>query len=104
VNRSKRFALPTMTDQERKLLEDTARNLLLLLKKWDDTIAGMAIAIAELYRAEAMTPERKNTMIARLKLQADLMRKNGEGVVYLESLIAELDKWAGFDRPIAHGK
>lgn len=56
-----------MTNEERQLLEDTARNLLLLLKKWDDTIAGLSISIAELYRAAVTTPERKLVTIARLE-------------------------------------
>jgi hypothetical protein len=77
---------------------------LLLLRKWDDTIAGMSVAISELYRADATTPERKVIMIARLKLQIDIMRRNGDGIQYLESLINQLDRWNGFDPPIAGKK
>jgi hypothetical protein len=104
VNQSARFALPTMTTEERQLLEDTARNLLLLLRKWDDTIAGMSVAITELYRADAATLERKAIMIARLKLRMDIMRQNGEGVQYLESLVSELNRWGGFDPSAASAK
>jgi hypothetical protein len=45
-----------MTSEERQLLEDTARNLLILLKKWDEVVTGMGLAISELYRAEIATP------------------------------------------------
>jgi hypothetical protein len=91
-----------MTAEERELLENTARNLLLLLRKWDDTIAGMSVAITEIYRAGATTPERKRIMIARLKLQMDVMRRNGQGVQYLDSLVNELSRWEGFDATGGH--
>jgi hypothetical protein len=93
-----------MTAEERQLLENTARNLLLLLRKWDDTIAGMSVAITELYRADATTPERKVIMIARLQLQIDAMRRNGQGIQYLNSLVDGLSRWKGFDPPVADKK
>jgi hypothetical protein len=93
-----------MTNEERQLLEDTARNLLLLLKKWDDTIAGMSVVIAELYRAAVTTPERKLVTIARLNVQIDVMKQKGESVLYLESLVAQLEKWSGFATPPANRK
>jgi hypothetical protein len=104
VNQGDWFALPVMTEDERKLLEDTARNLLLLLRKWDDTIGGMSVAIAELYRAAATTRERKLVTIARLKLRIKLMKQRGESVLYLENLVAEMDKWAGFEPSEANEK
>jgi hypothetical protein len=91
-----------MTDGERQLLKDTAENRLRLLKKWDDTIDGMAVAISELYRAGITTPERKLTTVARLKIHRDLMLKDGKGVKYLSDLIDELDKWAGYEARDSH--
>jgi len=85
-----------MTDEERQLLKDTAENLLRLLRRWDDTIDGMSVAISELYRAGITTPERKASMLARLKLHRDLMAKDGKGVKYLNDLIEELDRWTGY--------
>jgi len=85
-----------MTDEERKVLQDTAENLLRLLRLWDDTIAGMTVAITELFRSDITTPERKRATLTRLKLQLEVMRQNGKGVKYLTTLIGELDKWAGY--------
>jgi hypothetical protein len=85
-----------MTEEERQLLKDTAENVLRLLKKWDDTISGMTVAISELYRAASTSLERKNALLARLKLHRDVMAREGRGVQYLSDLIAELDKWAGY--------
>ena len=64
-----------MTNEERQLLKDTAENLLRLLNKWDDTIGGMSVAIAELYRSGMTKPERKAFTLGRLKLHRDLMAK-----------------------------
>jgi hypothetical protein len=85
-----------MTQDEIKLLEQTARNLLLLLRKWDDAISGMSVAIIELHRTAATSRERKLVMIARLRLRISLMKQRGQCVLYLENLVAEMDKWAGF--------
>ncbi|WP_159010056.1 hypothetical protein [Bradyrhizobium sp. S69] len=93
-----------MTNEERQLLEDTARNLLLLLKKWDDAIAGMSVAIAELYRAAVTTPERKLVAIARLNVQIDVMKQKDESVLYLEGLVEQLEKWSGFAPPQTNRK
>jgi hypothetical protein len=84
-----------MTDEERQLLKDTAENLLRLLRKWDDTIDGVTVAISELYRAGITTPERKLNTLARLRVHRDLMAKDGKGVKYLTDLIEQLDKWTG---------
>jgi uncharacterized membrane-anchored protein len=91
-----------MTDQERQLLQDTAENLLRLLRQWDDTIEGMTVAITELFRSDITTPERKLATLARLKLQLDVMRQKGKGVKYLTTLIGELDKWAGYQAQNTH--
>jgi hypothetical protein len=85
-----------MTNEERQLLKDTAENLLRLLNRWDDTIAGMSVAIAELYRGGITTPERKAFTIGRLKVERDLMAQKGNGVEYLDALIADLEKWVGY--------
>jgi hypothetical protein len=84
-----------MTDEERQLLKDTAENLLLLLRQWDDTIAGMQVAISELYRAGMMTPERKASALSRPKIRRDLMSHANKPAQYLDGLIDELDKWNG---------
>ena len=91
-----------MTNEERQLLEDTARNLLLLLKKCDD--AGMSISIVELYRAAVTTPERKLVTIARLNIQIVVMKQKGESVLYLESLVAQLETWSGLATPPTNRK
>jgi hypothetical protein len=85
-----------MTDEERKLLKDTAENLLRLLRQWDDTIVGMQVAISELYRAGMATPERKAVVLSRLKLRRDLIRKENRPTEYLDGLINELDRWVGY--------
>jgi hypothetical protein len=88
-----------MTNEERQLLKDTAENLLRLLNRWEDTIGGMTVAISELYRAASTSADRKTALLARLKLHRDLMAAEGKGVKYLNDLIAELDKWAGYQMP-----
>ncbi|MGY3615270.1 hypothetical protein [Bradyrhizobium sp. USDA 10063] len=82
-----------MTEEERQLLKDTSENLLRLLRQWDDTIAGMHIAISELYRAGMVTSERKAVALSRLKLRRDLIRRENKPTEYLDGLIDELDKW-----------
>jgi hypothetical protein len=52
-------------DEERQLLQDIAENLLRLLRQWDDTIDGMTVAIAELFRSDITTRERKLATVAR---------------------------------------
>jgi hypothetical protein len=91
-----------MTDEERQLLKDTAENLLQLLRRWDDTIDGMSVAISELYRAGITTPDRKIATLARLKIHRDLMAKDGKGAKYLSDLIDELDKWTGYEARDSH--
>ena len=83
-----------MTDEERQLLKDTAENLLRLLHQWDDTIEGMRAAIAELYRADMITPERKALALGRLKIRRDLIRQQHKPTQYLDGLIGELEKWS----------
>jgi hypothetical protein len=56
----------------------------------------MGLAIAELYRAEITTPERKSAALARLKLQVDLLKQKGLVSPYLEGLVSDLEKWTGF--------
>jgi hypothetical protein len=91
-----------MTDEERQLLRDVAENLLRLLRQWDDTIDGMTVAIAELFRSDITTRERKLATLARLNLQLEVMRRNGKGVKYLTTLIGELEKWAGYQAQNIH--
>ena len=93
-----------MTDEERQLLPDVAENLLRLLRQWDDTIDGMTVAIAELFRSDITTRERKLATLARLNLQLEVMRRNGRGVKYLTTLIGELDKWASYQAQNTHSE
>jgi hypothetical protein len=86
-----------MTSEERQLLKDAARNLLILLKKWDEVVSGMGLAISELYRAEIATPDRKSAALARLRLQIALLEQKGENSVYLKDLVRDLE-WTGFKR------
>jgi hypothetical protein len=84
-----------MTDEERQLLKDTAENLRRLSHRWDDTVEGMRVAIAELYRVGMATPERKALALIRLKIRRELIRQENKPTQYLDGLINELDKWAG---------
>jgi hypothetical protein len=34
----------------------------------------------------------------------DIMRRNGQGLQYLESLVNDLDHWKGFNPPVADKK
>jgi hypothetical protein len=86
-----------MTGEERQLLKDTAKNLLILLNKWDDVVTGMGLAIVELYRAEIATSDQKRATLARLKLQIALLKQKGETSAYLEGLLQDLEKWNSFE-------
>ena len=83
-----------MNEQERELLKNTAENLLLLLRQWDDSVEGMRVVISELCRAEIIAPERKALVLGRLKLRRDLMARDGKPTHYLNTLIEELEIWA----------
>ena len=83
-----------MNEQERQLLKDTAENLLLLLRQWDDSVEGMRVVISELCRAEITTADRKALVVGRLKLRRDLLARDGKPTHYLSSLIEELERWA----------
>ena len=48
-----------MTDEERQLLENTARSLLLVIEQQKDAVAGIEAALLEIYRAQFSTDNRK---------------------------------------------
>jgi hypothetical protein len=48
-----------MTDEERQVLEDTARLLLHLIEEQKETVPGMEVALLELYRAQFTIDDRK---------------------------------------------
>ena len=52
VNENRSSTLCRMTDDERQVLEDTARLLLHLIEEQKETVAGMEVALLELYRAQ----------------------------------------------------
>ncbi len=81
-----------MTDEERQLLENTARSLLRVIEQQKDTIAGMEAALLEIYRAQITTDNRKHETLARLKLSLKMLAK-GHGANFLGELIRKLERW-----------
>lgn len=88
-----------MTEDERQLLKNTAESLIRHLKQWDDTMEGMSAAIQELYRCDMTSREKKLATLARLRIKLELMGRQGKGAKYLAGLIADLEKWTGFNPP-----
>jgi len=69
-----------MTDEERQLLENTARSLLRVIEQQKDTVAGMEAALLEIYRAQFSTDDRKQETLARLQLSLKMLEAEGHGV------------------------
>jgi hypothetical protein len=82
-----------MTDEERQLLENTARSLLRVIEQQKDTIAGMEAALLEIYRAQFTTDHRKHETLARLRLNLKVLEAEGQGTKFLGELIRKLERW-----------
>ena len=82
-----------MTDEERQLLENTARSLLRVIDQQKDTMAGMEAALLEVYRAQFTTDHRKQETLARLKLGLKVLEAEGQGANFLREFIRKLEPW-----------
>ena len=82
-----------MTDEERQLLENTARSLLRVMEEHKDAIAGMEAALLEIYRAQFTTDSRKHETMARLKLNLKVLEAEGRGANFLSEFIRKLELW-----------
>ncbi len=82
-----------MTDEERQLLENTARSLLRVIEQQKDTVAGMEAALLEIYRAQFTTVHRKHETLARLKLNLKVLEAEGQGANFLGEFIRKLERW-----------
>lgn len=82
-----------MTDEERQLLENTARSLLRVMEEQKDALAGMEAALLEIYRAQFTTDNRKHETMARLKLHLKVLEAEGRGAPFLSEFIRKLEPW-----------
>jgi hypothetical protein len=82
-----------MTDEERQLLENTARSLLRFMEQQKDAVSGMEAALLEIYRAQFTTDKRKNETIARLTLGLKVLEAEGRGTNFLSEFIRKLEPW-----------
>jgi hypothetical protein len=92
-----------MTNEERKLLEDTARSLIRLREEQKDVIAGVEAALLEIYRAHFTTDNRKHETMARLKLGLKVLESQGQGAGFLAQFIRKLEPWTQYDAYESHG-
>lgn len=86
-------ALSLMTDEERQLLENTARSLLRVMEEHKDAVAGIEAALLEIYRAQFTTDNRKHETVARLKLNLKILEAEGRGANFLSEFIRKLEPW-----------
>lgn len=83
-----------MTDDERQLLETTARSLIRLREEQNNTNAGLQAALLEVYRAHFTSDNRKHETMARLKLASKVLESEGRGSTFLTEFIRRLEPWA----------
>jgi hypothetical protein len=72
-----------VTEQERHLLETTARTALALKQDISDRVAGMEAVLLALFLSDGRT----DIALARLKVQADLLKLKGMPSAYLNSFV-----------------
>jgi hypothetical protein len=79
-----------VTREERQLLETTARIVLKLKEDISDRVAGIEAVLLALFLAQGRT----DIALARLRVQADLLKMKGTPSAYLSSFVdgAE-DSW-----------
>jgi hypothetical protein len=83
-----------MTDDERQLLENTARSMLRLIEEQKEAFAGMEAALLEIYRAQFSTDDRKHETMARLKLALKVLESEGRGAHFMTEFIRKLEPWS----------
>jgi hypothetical protein len=72
-----------VTDEERHLLETTARIALALKQDIGDRVAGIEAVLLALFLSDGRT----EIALARLKVQADLLKLKGMPSAYLNSFV-----------------
>jgi hypothetical protein len=72
-----------VTDEERQLLETTARIVLKLKEDISDRVAGIEAVLLALFRAHGRT----DIALARLRVQADFLKMKGTPSSYLSSFV-----------------
>jgi hypothetical protein len=72
-----------VTEEEQHLLEITARTVLSLKQDVSDRVAGIEAILLTLFLAHGRT----EIALARLKLQADLLKLKGMPSAYLNSFV-----------------
>jgi hypothetical protein len=72
-----------VTEEERHLLETTARIALALKQDISDRVAGVEAVVLALFLAHGRT----DIALARLKVQADLLKLKGMPSAYLDSFV-----------------
>ena len=82
-----------MTDEERQLLENTARSLLRVIEEQREVVSGMEAALLEIYRAQFTSDHRKYQTLARLKLSLKVLEAEGRGANFLREFIRKLELW-----------
>jgi len=75
------------------VLENTARSLLRLIEQQKDAVAGMEVALLEIYRAQFTTDDRKYETMARLKMSLKVLEAEGHGAHFLTGFIGKLEPW-----------
>lgn len=82
-----------MTDEERQLLENTARSLLRVMEEHKEAVSGMEAALLEIYHAQFTTDHRKHETLARLRLSLKVLEAEGRGANFLREFIRKLEPW-----------
>jgi hypothetical protein len=72
-----------VTEEERHLLETTARIALSLKQDTGDRVAGIETVLLALFLSNGRT----DIALARLKLQADLLKLKGKPSAYLNAFV-----------------
>jgi hypothetical protein len=72
-----------VTEEERQLLETTARTLLKLKEDIGDRVAGIEAVLLALFLAHGRT----DIALARLRVQADFLKMKGTPSAYLSSFV-----------------
>ena len=76
-------AYPQVTEEERQLLETTARSVLRLKGDIADRVAGIEAVLLALFQAHGRT----DIALARLKVQVDFLKMKGTPSAYLNSFV-----------------
>ena len=72
-----------MTEDERQLLETTARTLLKLKEEASDRLSGIEAVLLALFLSHGRT----DIALARLRVQADLLKMKGTPSAFLNSFV-----------------